>query len=123
MVQKAFQRGITRKLYNENTSLKKEQNTYRQVIGMPVITDEQKRSDPRWGGLEKAWLGYIVAKNHTKRSKWFDREKEREREKEYATLIKKYCRLLKIEEPDFDNLDLSDVEFKNIKKKYIESEE
>lgn len=126
MVQKAFQRGITRKLYNENTSLKKEQNIYKKVVGQSVIAEDTKR-DPRWSGLEKSWLGYKVAKNNTgntgiKKRGSIDLEKEIEREKEYAALIQKYCRLMKIEEPSFD-LDLSDIEFKHIKKKYIEEEE
>jgi len=119
LVQRTFQRGIAAKLRNENLRLKREQNSYRKVLGQEV---DKESGDARWRGLEKAWTGYWAARDNIKnRNGRGNLDKEIQREKEYAALVQKYARLLGRPIPEFEGLDLEDdIEFENIKKKLYE---
>jgi hypothetical protein len=62
----------------------------------PSFVKRQRYKDPLWGGLHKAWLGYVIAKSQC------DCEKMRK----YAIAIQKFERLLNIEINDFPELEL-----------------
>jgi hypothetical protein len=60
------------------------------------LNNRQKHRDPLWGGLRRAWVGYVIAKSQC------DCEKMRK----YAVAIRKFERLLSIEISEFPELDL-----------------
>ncbi|HEU4448233.1 MAG TPA: hypothetical protein VFR94_26420 [Nitrososphaeraceae archaeon] len=60
------------------------------------FTNRQRHGDPLWGGLHRAWVGYVVAKSQC------DCEKMRK----YAIVIQKFQRLLNLEISKFPDLGL-----------------
>jgi hypothetical protein len=55
------------------------------------ISNKHRRTTPEWGGLHRAWLGFVIAKSQD------DYEKMRK----YAIIIRKFERCLNIEISDF----------------------
>jgi hypothetical protein len=62
----------------------------------PSFINRERYEGSLWGGLHKAWLGYVIAKSQC------DCEKMRK----YATAIQKFERLLNIEINEFPELGL-----------------
>jgi hypothetical protein len=60
------------------------------------LTDRHRHNDPLWGGLRRAWVGYVIAKNQC------DYEKMRQ----YAVAIQKFERRLNITINEFPELGL-----------------
>ena len=60
------------------------------------IYNKHRRTTPEWGGLRRAWLGYVIAKSQV------DEEKMRK----YAIVIRKFERRLNITINDFPELGL-----------------
>jgi hypothetical protein len=60
------------------------------------LTDRHRHNDPLWGGLRRAWVGYVIAKNQC----------ECEKMRQYAIAIQKFERRLNIEINEFPELEL-----------------
>ena len=63
------------------------------------LNNRQRHRDPFWGGLRRAWVGYVIAKDQC------DCEKMRK----YAIVIRKFERLLNIEINEFPELGLLNI--------------
>jgi hypothetical protein len=62
----------------------------------PPSVNRERYEGPLWGGLNRAWVGFVIAKSQC------DCEKMRK----YAVAIRKFERLLSIEISEFPALDL-----------------
>jgi hypothetical protein len=62
----------------------------------PSFVNRERYEGPLWGGLNRAWVGYVISKSQC------DCEKMRK----YAVAIQKFERLLNIEINEFPELEL-----------------
>jgi hypothetical protein len=63
------------------------------------LNNRQRHRDPLWGGLRRAWVGYVIAKNQC----------DCENIRKYAIVIRKFERLLNVEINEFPELGLLNI--------------
>jgi hypothetical protein len=65
-----------------------------------IYYNKHRRTTPEWGGLHRAWVGYVIAKN----------QDDPDSMRKYAIVIRKFQRRLNIAISDFPDIEISGFE-------------